>query len=41
MAQPEIKGDCVMDWPDRKCSMINVGKNSQKCVISVTRGAIS
>lgn len=41
MAQPETKGDCGMDWPDRKHSVINAGKNSQKCVISVARGPIS
>ena len=34
MARPEIEGDWVMGWPDRKRAVINAGKDSQGRVIN-------
>ena len=34
MARPEIEGDWVMGWPDRKRSAVNAGKDSQGRVIN-------
>lgn len=34
MPRPEIEGDWVMGWPDRKRSVINAGKDSQGRVIN-------
>ena len=34
MPRPEIEGDWVMGWPDRKRAVINAGKDSQGRVIN-------
>ena len=34
MPRPEIEGDWVMGWPDRKRAVINPGKDSQGRVIN-------